>query len=340
MALQSKVDALKEALDKQEQKHAIEIKKFESELSDLRRLVHDLEENQKRLDCVGKIDSSDQFVRRVEWTISNFSKEEKLCQKGTPMWSPKFKAAGLEGLKLEFIPKGREKSSPGFCSLFLWCPNGTHIRYQLWVGSFLRSPDHDEYAGDIGHGHSNFCPLEPQVDRENDSIRVGVDFLEVIRSHTFIEKGLTLTSSSLQQMVSKEAEVVHNRGVNRVVWKIHKISEMLKLYPRGASMYSRTFTANGIREIHFEFYPNGSTDTKKDGYCAFYLKCSEGSSMIVTLFVGNFKKGPIKTTYDSLTAKGLPDFCLLQDEINREDDSIEVGIEVQNRPSKVLSLVS
>merc|ERR1712232_1154006 len=111
--------------------------------------------------------------------------------------------------------------------------------------------------------------------------------------------------------------------------RIEKVSERVGQLPRGASMWSRLFSAGGIREILLEFYPNGSTNTTKDGFCAFYIRCPEGVSMIVTLFVGKVRKGPIKTNFDSLTGKGLPDFCLLQDEIDREDDSVEVGIELQ-----------
>eukprot|EP00971_Amphidinium_carterae_P278329 5525156-Amphidinium_carterae.1 len=46
------------------------------------------------------------------------------------------------------------------------------------------------------------------------------------------------------------------------------------------------------------------------------------------------RKGPIKTTFDNLAGKGLPEFCLLGPEINTEYDSLDVGIEVQNQPSK------
>lgn len=333
------VETLKDALAQQERRHALEIQRFDAELEELRRLVTQLDEHNKALDSVGRLDSTDHFTKRVEWTISNFSKEEKICQKGQPIWSPKFRAAGMDGVRLEFLPKGREKSFDGFCSLFLWCPNGTHIKYQLWVGNFLRAPDQDEYLGDIGHGHSNFCPIEPEIDRAKDSITVGVDFLEVIRKHEVGDKGLTLISYPLQKMVSREAEVMENRGINKIVWKINKVAEHCKCLPRGASMWSKTFTAAGIPEILLEFYPNGSTDTKKDGYCAFYLRCSEGASMIVTLCVGKVKKGPIKTVFDSVTGKGLPEFCFLEDEINA-DGSVEVGIELQNRPSKTLTLIS
>jgi len=115
------------------------------------------------------------------------------------------------------------------------------------------------------------------------------------------------------------------------------MSERIAKLPRGSSMWSQIFTAAGIRDILLEFYPSGSANTTKEGYCAFYIKCPEGVSMIVTLFVGGVRKGPIKTSFDSLTGKGLPDFCALKDQIDSED-TVEVGIELQNNPSSTLYL--
>mmetsp|Transcript_92963 Transcript_92963/g.245488 ORF Transcript_92963/g.245488 Transcript_92963/m.245488 type:complete len:348 (-) Transcript_92963:23-1066(-) len=339
-ALAKNLEALEQSLQKQEEQHASELKSCRDELSDLHKLVLDLESQASRLEVVGR-GGPDQFVRRVEWTISEFSQKEQALSKGESIWSPKFRAAGLDGLQLEFFPKGREKTTfEGFCSLFLWCPSGTKIRYQLWVGNFLRAPDEDEYTDRIGHGHSNFCPASTEVNRQTDSICVGVDLLEVQSVEEISSSGLRLISKSLESMVSREVEVIRNGQVTRAVWKIRKISEMLKQLPRGASMWSPLFTAAGIREILLEFYPKGSTNTTKDGYCAFYIRCPEGVSMVVTLFVGKSKKGPIKTTFDSLTGKGLPDYCSVQDEINMDDDSLEVGIELKNQPSSTLSMES
>jgi hypothetical protein len=244
---------------------------------------------------------------------------------------------------LEFFPKGREKTTfDGFCSLFLWCPNGTKLKYQLRVGCFFRAPDEDEYQGRIGHGHSNFCPLWPEVDEERDCITLGVNFIEVRTAEDTVSSDtgtLRLLHSPMEAIVRKEAEVIQNRNISRVVWRITNVAERLKHLPRGASMWTRLFTAAGIREMLLEFYPNGSTNTTKEGYCAFYIRCPEGVSVVVTLFVGTVKKGPIKTTFDSLTGKGLPDFCTLQEQIS-EDGSLEVGIELQNQPSKTLALQS
>jgi len=342
-ALQRKVQDLEEQLLQQSSTQAREIEAVKGELDGLVELARDLEQQREKLECVGgRGGGPEAYMRRIEWTIEGYSEQEAALAKGDSIWSPKFKAAGMDGVQLEFFPKGREKTTfDGFCSLFLWCPAGSKIKYQLSVGSFLRAPDEDEYNGRIGHGHSNFCPVGPEVEQDRNCLVLGVDFLEVAGCSEVVEgKGLRVYSRSLGMMVAKEAEVMQNRSVEKVVWRITRISERIKSLPRGASMWSKLFTAGGIREILLEFYPNGSTNTTKEGMCGFYIRCPEGVSMIVTLFVGGARKGPIKTTFDSLTGKGLPDFCLLDEQINRDEDTLEVGIELQNQPNKTLSVVT
>jgi len=61
----------------------------------------------------------------------------------------------------------------------------------------------------------------------------------------------------------------------------------------------------------------------------------------LTLFVGQSRKGPISARFESATGKGLPDFCALEDQIDKVSDSVTVGIEIRNNdlpPSKTLRL--
>lgn len=343
-ALRAKVENFETQLADQAQRHEAELESTRKVITNLQEVVSALEEQTKRNDVISGGPNADVFTRHVDWTINNFSSQASQRGKSFSMWSPKFNAAGLQGVQLEFFPNGREHTTfDGFCSLFLWVPQGTKLKYQLRVGSFFRAPDEDEYKDKIGHGHSNFCPLEPEVDTEKDSITLGVNFIEVsniMGNETALENGkLKLLSTPLESIVSREAEVLQNQSVQKVSWRITKVKERLAQLPRGASMWTRLFTAAGIREMLLEFYPNGSTNTTKEGFCAFYIRCPEGVSMIVTLFVGGVRKGPIKTTFDSLTGKGLPDFCFLEDQIG-DDDTLEVGLELQNQPNKTLHLES
>jgi len=271
-------------------------------------------------------------VKRIEWTIPNISEKMEKTNKGESLWSAEFGAMGINGIQLEFFPNGRESTTiTGFCSLFLWCPSGTKIKYQLSVGTHLRAPDEDTYDGRMGHGHSNFCNLSAEtVDNE---VTVAVDILDVERTQTGGDNNtgtLKVISGFTKWQVRKEADWMQNKSIERVEWKLTKISEKLKNLPRGSSIYSQLFSAAGIREILLEFYPNGSQNTTKDGFCAFYIRCPEGTSIVVTLFVGGYKKGPIAAAFDGSAGKGLPDFCELDKEIVEKDDSVIVGLQIQN----------
>jgi len=329
--LQQQVADLSKKLEEQEARQSKELAKLQGDLQELRGVAQTVERRS----------SSSNFVRKVEWTISDFAEQKVKVSKGSSTWSPRFDAAGVAGLQLEFFPNGREKTTfDGFCSLFLWCPSGWRVKYQLFVGSFLRAPDVDEFPDSIGHGHSNFCPIAPEVDTENDRVVIGVVFLEVSELSPPLASPIRLVSRPVEAMVNREADVVANKSVNKVIWKVTNASKRIAQLPRGASMYSPLFTAAGIREVLLEFYPNGSTQTQKDGYRAFYVRCTPGASMVITLFVGKSRKGPIKTTFDGLAGKGLPEFCLLSEQLNAEDDSVQVGIELQSQHSGTLQLES
>lgn len=338
-SLERKLSALEKAVADQAAQHTAELERCAAEIRDLRKHAEEI----RGQVSVGRDSGLGYFTRCVQWTITDFARKARELSKGQAIFSPKFRAAGLEGLHLEFYPNGREKTSAdGFCSLFFWCPGGTWIRYQLWVGSFVRSPDEDEYEAGQGHGHSNFCPLLPEVDQENDSVRVGVDILQARFVEEIRAQGLRLTSSFVEGMVGKEMEVIENRSVEKVIWKINNVSQRMKHLPRGASMWSPLFTAAGISEIHLQLYPNGSGDTTKEGHCAFYIKCPPGVATVLTLFVGKVKRGPIKATFEAVavTGLGLPDWCVLEDEINLADDTLEVGVELQPQQSKTLAIES
>lgn len=290
-------------------------------------------------------DDLNYFVRNVKWTIDDIDKKIDSAKKGASFWSPTFKSMGVDSMQLEFFPNGRESTTiDGFCSLFLWCPSGTKIKYQLFVGKHMRPPDEDEYDGKMGHGHSNFCMLQPEIvtaDGGMKSVTVGVEIIEVNRGQIKISGSdslLTMTARPPHALIHEEMSVIHNAAKTRIEWHISKISQRLIHFPKNSSMHSRNFSAGGIRDLLLEFYPSGSVNTQKEGHCAFYIRGPEGTSLNVTLFVGKFKKGPIKTTFEAPTGKGLPDFCPIADEIDKENDKIIVGIEVENKPNTVMKL--
>jgi hypothetical protein len=281
---------------------------------------------------------------RVEWTITGISEKLANMVKGQSVYSDGFDVLGLKGIQLEFYPRGRQTesgafASEDFCSVFLWCPPGSHIRYFLFCGKYCRAPDEDQFDARMGHGHSNFCVLNDQI--VNDSVVIGVEILEVHQKSLDLAPDLKIMWKSIREVIREEMEVFNNQAVDRVEWQIKDVSKVKKCWPKGSSLFSPLFTAAGVRDILFEFYPNGSAVTQNEGYCGFYIRCPDGTSVTLTLFVGQSRKGPISARFESATGKGLPDFCALEDQIDKVSDSVTVGIEIRNNdlpPSKTLRL--
>jgi hypothetical protein len=281
---------------------------------------------------------------RVEWKITGVKEKIDVMHKGQSIYSEAFDCMGLRGIQLEFYPGGRQTDGTsgyeGFCSVFLWCPPGANIRYFLFCGSYCRAPDEDLFDARMGHGHSNFCFLNDQI-QTDDSVTIGVEILEVYTKSTDLTQDVKLVWKSLRETIRAEIEVLNNVGVDRVEWQVRNVSKIRKSWPKGASIFSPLFNAAGVRDILFEFYPNGSAVTAAEGMCGFYIRCPDGTSVTLTLFVGKVRKGPISARFEHATGKGLPDFCELDQQIDPVSDSVTIGIEIRNNdwpPPKTLRI--
>ncbi|CAE8722627.1 unnamed protein product, partial [Polarella glacialis] len=147
----------------QERRHAQDLSRLRGEAQELRqRLTASLARRSKREPAVEQSSLPDScFIRRVEWTINDFSARTRDVARNQALWSEKFTILGAADVQLEFFPQGRDSTAfPGFCALFLWCPAGVQMKYRLQVGKHFAAPDEDSYDMRMGHGHSNFCMLE------------------------------------------------------------------------------------------------------------------------------------------------------------------------------------
>jgi len=275
-------------------------------------------------------EAADVLCRRVEWVIPDISQKLRELPKGHSLYSSDFSAAGIRGLQLEFFPNGRESATiDGMCSVFFRCSENTRVRYQLFVGSHYRAPDDDDFQQRMGHGHSNFCRLEPEVDSASDSVTIGIEILEVSKTYN-VGPGLKVIRSPFPALLARELAVIDNKAVTRVEWRVTDFSRKLKTAVRGASLYSPLFSAAGVRELQMEFYPRGNQSTNKEGNCAYYLRCPEGTRLVVTLIVGEFKRGPITANFEGPAGKGIPDFCDVMDQIDNSTDSLLIALELKN----------
>eukprot|EP00400_MALV-I_sp_L67-5_P000421 gene421-691_t len=297
---------------------------LQNELTSIKRAVNDLQSRMASPMVEG-------MAHRVEFKVNNIREKMQNMQVGHSFFSPRFSAAGINEMQLEFFPLGRkaDSASQDTCSLFLWCPVGVKIKYQLFVGSTIRQPEVDEFTSSMGHGHSNFCKIEPEIvqDKENgeDCITIGLQVVEAqfvtTRKAEEAESGgqaegeLRLITKSIQQICREESQFLRNQYVREIVWEIPDVARVMQKLEPNQSICSPTFCAAGIRDMLFEFYPKGVSNTTKDGWCALYFRCPEKSNVEITLHVGKVCKGPIKALYDRSSGKGLPEFCQLDKEI-------------------------
>lgn len=338
--LQFQLDQVTFQLDEQHTKHAEAVAQLRDEAKQLqKRMLAVISRNALRAQGGSEL-GDNTFVRRVEWRVPDYDKVREK-PRNEAIWSIEFAALGVQGIQLEFFPQGRETTRlAGFCALFLWCPVGVKVKYRLRVGSHWSAPDEDEYVSRMGHGHSNFCLLDAQKDEATNSVLVGVEILSIAVAQD-IGMGLRLINQAPEALVARETAVVHNRQMDRVEWKIRDIRKRAKEVPRGLAICSPVFSISGVREMLLEFYPNGISmpDGKefREGFCGFYVRASKsyshsagGLTLLLTLFVGDARKGPIKTQFDGNAAKGLPEFCRLADQLHDEDTDLLVGVHIQN----------
>lgn len=184
----------------------------------------------------------------------------------------------------------------------------------------------------MGHGHSNFCLLAAQINHKADTLSVGIEIKSIcgINELKGPSGSIKLHTHSAEKIIDMEAKLLRHREVDHVDWKIKNIQKRLKQVPQGLALCSPLFSAAGVGEMLMEFYPNGIKGSTKQGYCGFYLRCPAGTSLIITLFVGNSQKGPIKTDFDGNSAKGLPEFCMLKDQLSGDAEDLTVGIKLRN----------
>jgi len=329
--LSFKVDQLSYKIQENDDKQKSLLTSVQSEAKALQQRIVALKESalQRENERAAK-PPDDTWMRYIEWQIDNCSSRFGTMTRNESIYSPEFSMMGFNNMQLEFFPKGRESTwLDGFCSLFLWCSAGVRVKYQLRVGEYTAAPDEDEYVSRMGHGHSNFCLLSAQIDWKTDSIKVGIEILSIV-GVVELPGGIKLHTASPEKLVDKEANVLRHRDVESVEWTIKNIRRRAREVPQGLALCSPLFSAAGVGEMLMEFYPNGIKGSQKEGFCGFYLRCPAGTSLIITLFVGISHKGPIKTDFDGNSAKGLPEFCKLQDQIIEGQDDLVVGIKLRN----------
>merc|ERR1712046_527193 len=90
-------------------------------------------------------------------------------------------AAGLEGLQLVFFPSGFTGAKEDHCSVFLYCPGDTMLKFLLSAGPHRRDARISfEQPGFFGR--TNFCRFDSCIDSIDDSVLLVLEIEEALQS--------------------------------------------------------------------------------------------------------------------------------------------------------------
>merc|ERR1719515_337868 len=244
-------------------------------------------------------------TRRVGWVIRDITQKLKEYPKGTRMFSPEFPAFGFDQLGLVLYPNGNSNAKLGFCSLGLKAPHGAHLRYKLIVAGTEKFTELRQNVTE-SWGFVDMCRVEDAVDRENDTLRLGVEIIDDI---------------------DKNEELVHV-GTNKIDWSLKNMANKLAYYHKDVALYSEEFSASGVDKLRMKLYLNGKGEAD-DGWCSLYLEAPKVSELRCRLSVG--KKG---MSFDRLekfgedSIWGFLTLCKLKEELECGGDVIRVRLEV------------
>jgi hypothetical protein len=155
-------------------------------------------------------------TRRIEWVINKASEAIRPPVEGwtteanhRSFYSPKFNGAGAWGMQFELQlygpPSDKEKKEneegemsvgTGNLGLYLWACKGTRVACKLYIGERAK-PLEKKFDGRSPVGTGRLCWLRDQIIQDDDTLRVGVEFLEALREVAYPIKqpppGLPLT---------------------------------------------------------------------------------------------------------------------------------------------------
>jgi len=318
-------------------------------------------------------------TRRVEWLIRGASRRAASLMRGlrgetpgsrpssgTPgaaelaVGSPIFETGGASGLRLELRPSevafdseigegSCAGSGIGDCDLLLWCHHRLHIVCRLSVGNESVQVEHT-FDGDRPCIARRLATLFDQICAEDDTLRVGVEVLEVVREVAGGSSGsaageeraeeasdsLTLyryLNHRILDLVESKVEVMRSRMVRRIEWRIENASTLRQAFPEGECLCSTTFAAAGMEGMQLVFYPAGYAGAK-EGYCSYYLYCPAGSALRCWLAIGKQRR-EARLFFERDGFYGRTNFCRFDFCVDASEDCIVLVLDIDEAQQKV-----
>lgn len=311
-------------------------------------------------------------TRRVEWVVKNVSSRLKpgSAEKAslhTSWFSPKFDAAGAYGLQLElqlFRPSDPpvEDEQAGDCAVFLWASKGMSLSYKLYIGGKSQTLE-KVFNGRVPYGTKRFCWLREQVNRQEDSLRIGVEILEAVREVEHIIKppppreiegveggevqpdaleGLVLmhrhVNNRMLDQVKTQVERMNSRMVRRIEWRVEQAAMLRRCFPPGEPICCKPFNAAGIEGMQLVFYPSGYKGAT-DGFCSLFLWCPAGASLKCWLHAGAQRRDATHA-FGEPGAFGRTNFARFESVVSDDEDTVLIVLEVEEAHQDVVAKVA
>lgn len=316
-------------------------------------------------------------TRRVEWVIKNASLVIRPepggwteSKKHRSWFSPQFNGAGLYGMQLElqmYGPPGKNESGRGNLGVFLWACKGATVAAKLYIGE-RAMPVEKRFNGRSPCGTNRFCWLRDQINTEDDTLRVGIEFLEAMREVDCPIKppaaidgeidGATKAFDALeglessvpsQKLTGLEGSICAQRHINnrvidqvqsqlkgiksqmvrKIEWLVQNASSLRENVKWGEAMCSPRFDAAGIEGMQFALYPSGYGSNVTEGFCSLFLYGPAGASLHCFLTMASQAR-EINHYFEEAGAYGRTNFCLFDKCISLQDDTILITLEIED----------
>jgi len=144
--------------------------------------------------------------------------------------------------------------------------------------------------------------------------------------------GLTESTTKLRDAMSE----VENTATRRVDWVIKNVSKFLQppsldRQSLHSSWFSPRFNAAGAHGLQLELQVFRMSDPPSEGDsvgdCAAFLWACKGMNLVYKLFVGS-KSATLEKVFNGRVPYGTQRLCFLRDQINKEDDTLRVSVEI------------
>lgn len=330
-----------------------------------------LEKETQRL--AGSVSLVESFTtKRVEWVIQSASQRLKAewGNSGTKLhtgwFSPKFDAGGCYGLQLELqLFRVTEdqlsgKQELGNLAAFLWACKGTTVVYKIYIGNKSMVLE-KTFNGRVPYGTPRMCWLHEQINKEDDTLRVGIEILEAVReiehpikaapvlmntighdtpavdaANTALVAAKQAVEGSmffkryinnrLLDQVHSEVELMRSRMVRKIEWRVQQAWQLRTCFQRDEAICSPHFRAAGVDQLQFVLYPSGHSSAT-EGFCSLFIYGPMGATLRCQLSIGKQIRN-IAHSFDASGAVGRTNFCQW-DAVIEAEDVVYIRLEIE-----------